>query len=181
MKIYTKTGDLGETSLIDGLRVSKADDRLEAYGTLDELNSYLGWLIVKLKPQSDEIQLLQHIQNEIFVMSSHLAIEKMDPIYKIPNLSDTLVDEIENRIDEIQNILPKLTYFILPGGTETASLCHIARCVCRNAERNIVRIKDKIPENEKIIKTMNRLSDYLFVLARKVIAQEGETEIYWKP
>ncbi len=176
-KIYTKTGDKGETSLIGGTRVAKYHIRLESYGTIDELNSYLGLIHDVLDNEYYKSVILK-IQNTLFTVCSELANEKALP------LSTSLTDEdilfLEKQIDDCNAELPPLASFILPGGHTTASYCHIARTVCRRAERCIVKLSAEAPVSEKIIKYVNRLSDFLFILARKLLKDFNKPEIIWK-
>ncbi|OFY65423.1 MAG: ATP:cob(I)alamin adenosyltransferase [Bacteroidetes bacterium RIFCSPLOWO2_02_FULL_36_8] len=179
MKIYTKTGDKGQTSLIGGTRVPKCDIRIEAYGTVDELNSWVG--LLKDQEINQEIQeTLLFIQNKLFTIGSVLATDTGKSKMKIPELKEEDITLLENEIDEMNYVLPELKNFILPGGHSTISICHIARCTCRRAERHIVQIAEENYVPEIIIKFMNRLSDYLFVLARQLGADLGAKEIPWK-
>lgn len=177
MKIYTKTGDEGSTSLLYGKRVSKGDLRIEAYGSVDELNANLGLLNDLLK-DFDTNQFLKNIQDNLFVVGSNLASEKTDN-----NLSKISVIEIENiekKIDEINVHLPDLKHFILPGGHINVSICHICRTVCRRAERIVVRLSNEVNVDPTIIVYLNRLSDYFFVLSRKISLDLGVEEVKWK-
>jgi cob(I)alamin adenosyltransferase len=166
MKIYTKTGDKGDTSLIGGQRVSKTHERLEAYGSVDELNAWIG-LIACQDIEDKSKTLLYHIQSRLLVIGSHLACPTPEIAITLPQLDIREISLLEQAIDDIDAKLPKLNNFILPGGTTVSSYCHIARTVCRRAERNILRISDFKPE-EPVLIFINRLSDYLFVLARGV-------------
>ena len=187
MKIYTKTGDKGKTSLFGGTRVPKHHLRIDAYGTIDELNSHIG-LLRDQKIDNNTSAALLKIQNELFTIGSMLATppekEKLKSgkdrlaIFKIS------VDEIlflEKEIDAIQKLLPEMTNFILPGGHQTVSFCHIARCVCRRAERLTVQLHQEEPVDENVLVYLNRLSDYLFVLARKLSIDNQAKEIAWIP
>ena len=185
MKIYTKTGDTGNTSLFGGTRVPKFHLRIEAYGTIDELNSYIG-LIRDQEIDKYISEVLLTIQNELFTIGAMLATppskEKLKngkdrlSIYKI---SQEQILCLEQEIDRIQKILPVMTNFILPGGHQTVSFCHITRCVCRRAERLTVQLHQQEPLNETVLAYLNRLSDYLFVLARKLTIDNQAMEIPW--
>jgi cob(I)alamin adenosyltransferase len=182
MKIYTKTGDKGTTSLIGGTKVSKAHLRIEAYGTVDELNSYIG-LCRDLLTDTNARSILQEVQDRLFTVGSSLACDpEKEPKMKIPDLKEEDVTLLEKEIDAMNEILPPMKSFVLPGGHVTVSQLHIARCVCRRAERCCVRLE---MENEEVppivIKYVNRLSDYLFVLARFASHQLNAEEIPWKP
>lgn len=179
MKIYTKTGDKGQTSLIGGTRVPKCDIRIEAYGTVDELNSWIG--LLKDQEIKKEIQeTLFFIQNKLFTIGSVLASDPEKSKMKLPELKGSDVTLLENEIDEMNYVLPELKNFILPGGHSIISICHLSRCVCRRAERHIVQIAEENYIPEIIIQFMNRLSDYLFVLARQLATDLGAEEIPWK-
>lgn len=184
MKVYTKTGDKGKTSLVGGTRVAKSDDRIEAYGEIDELNSWIGLLLSKLPQKHFSRKTLANIQNELFVVGSHVACE-IDQRSKIqlPKLSDKLVDELENEIDQMQTNLEELKNFILPGGHELASLSHILRTVSRRVERKVVALIEKENDHEMnaIVVPLNRLSDFFFVLARFFNHENGVIESKWIP
>lgn len=181
MKIYTKTGDKGTTSLIGGTKVSKADLRIEAYGTVDELNSYIG-LCKDLLTDSHGKAVLQEVQDRLFTIGSSLACDPVkEPKMKIPDLKETDIQLLENEIDRMDGIIPPMKNFILPGGHPTLSHLHIARCVCRRAERGCVRLEIESGHPEAmIIKYLNRLSDYLFVLSRYAGHLMQVEEIPWK-
>lgn len=182
MKIYTKTGDKGKTSLIGGTKVYKSDLRIEAYGTVDELNSYVGLCLDHLN--SDNINnVLAEIQDRLFTIGSALACDPdKETKLKIPDLHETDVELLEKEIDRMNEVLPLMKSFILPGGNIAVSTLHIARCVCRRSERCCVRMQKKEMEVEPlIIKYLNRLSDYLFVLARFAAHELKIEEIPWKP
>ena len=182
MKIYTKTGDKGKTSLIGGTKVYKSDLRIEAYGTVDELNSFVGLCLDHLR--SDTINnVLAEIQDRLFTIGSALACDPdKETKLKIPDLHETDIELLEKEIDRMNEILPRMKSFILPGGNISVSTLHIARCVCRRAERCCVRMQKKELEVEPlIIKYLNRLSDYLFVLARFAAHELKIEEIPWKP
>ncbi|HAN20008.1 MAG: ATP:cob(I)alamin adenosyltransferase [Bacteroidetes bacterium GWC2_33_15] len=180
MKIYTKTGDKGETSLIGGTRVPKYHDRIEAYGTVDELISYIG-LIRDQKIDSNTINTLIEIQDRLMTCASILATDCENCKVKIPELYDSDIEFIEKEIDKMEKDLPPLSSFILPGGHSTVSYCHIARNVCRRAERNSIKVQNQFKHSEKVIQYLNRLSDYLFVLSRKLSTDLFAREIPWKP
>jgi cob(I)alamin adenosyltransferase len=187
MKIYTKTGDNGTTALFGGTRVKKNNSRIESYGTVDELNSYIG--LIKDQEISDEAKAsLLKIQNELFTLGAMLATPPEKETLKngkerlnIPKIDDTSILFLENEIDKMDAVLPQMTHFVLPGGHQAVSFCHIARCVCRRAERLSVELNDEEPLNENILKYLNRLSDYLFVLARKLSLDLDVEEIKWIP
>ena len=178
MKIYTKTGDKGETSLLGGARVPKYHLRIEAYGTVDELNSYLG-LIRDQEMEKKTKELLIQIQDNLFVIGSHLAKEPGKDKVKIPSISEEMIIELEEKIDEMNESLPPMKFFVLPGGHPTVSYCHIARCVCRRAERVCVHLAENSEVDAIITKYLNRLSDYLFVLSRKFTQDLNAEEIPW--
>jgi len=181
LKIYTKTGDKGTTSLIGGTKVLKSDLRIEAYGTVDELNSYVG-LCRDLLIDEPSKKNLQEIQDRLFTIGSSLACDpEKEPKMKIPDLKEDDVILLEKEIDRMNEVLPEMKNFILPGGHITVSHIHISRCVCRRAERCCVRLQENQEENSIIIKYLNRLSDYLFVLARYVSHLLKAAEIPWKP
>jgi cob(I)alamin adenosyltransferase len=167
MKIYTKTGDKGLTSLIGGTRVPKHHLRIESYGTVDELNAYIG-LIADYELTAADKETLKQIQNCLFVIGSSLAADPERSQMTLPDLTDADVVLLEQEIDRMNGVLPELRHFILPGGNQTISACHIARCVCRRAERVTVHLAEESSVDEKIVVYLNRLSDYLFVLARMV-------------
>lgn len=182
LKIYTKTGDKGFTSLIGGTKVPKSHLRIEAYGTVDELNSYIG-LCKDLLTDNQSKTILQEIQDRLFTIGSSLACDPEKELkMKIPDLKEDDVTLLEKEIDRMNETLPPMKNFILPGGHPSVSHLHIARCVCRRAERCCVRLEFEKEEIESItIKYLNRLSDYLFVLARYIAHQLKAEEIPWKP
>ncbi len=180
MKIYTRTGDKGTTALLGGKRVSKSDLRIEAYGTVDELNSYLG-LLRDHEELSGKSELLIRIQNQLFVMGSHLAAEPGKSFDYIPDFKENESKVLEDAIDEMDASLPEMRNFILPGGHQLVSFIHIARCVCRRAERAIIELSQSENVLDQIIIYLNRLSDYLFVLSRVVAQQVGAEEVPWTP
>ena len=181
IKIYTKTGDNGITSLLGGTKILKSDLRIEAYGTVDELNSYIG-LCRDLVPDNAAKNVLSEIQDRLFTIGSSLACDPAkEPKMKIPDLKEEDVGLLEKEIDRMHRVLPEMKNFILPGGHPTVSHLHIARCVCRRAERCCVRLQEGATEDDFIIKYLNRLSDYLFILARFVAHLLKVEETPWKP
>ena len=180
MKIYTKTGDKGETSLIGGVRVPKYHLRIECYGTVDELNSYIGYVKCCTSDPAS-LQLLAGIQDDLFTIGSHLAADPEKSRMHLPDLKEEDVLAMENEIDRMNESLPELRNFILPGGSRDNALCHVARCVCRRAERLVVHLSSESEVNPLIPKYLNRLSDYLFVLARKIAADTSVPETAWRP
>ena len=180
MKIYTKTGDAGITSLLGGSRVSKSELQIEAYGTVDELNSNIG-LLRDLVVNKGVKDLLISIQNKLFTIGAHLANDKEKGAIKLPALNIEIIKILEKSIDRMEEDLKPLTKFILPGGHPTVSQAHICRSVCRRAERSIIRFND-INDNvtQIIIQYLNRLSDYLFVLSRKLGNELNTEEIIFE-
>ncbi|MFA7245044.1 MAG: cob(I)yrinic acid a,c-diamide adenosyltransferase [Candidatus Magasanikbacteria bacterium] len=180
MKIYTKTGDKGETSLLGGKRVFKNCVEIEAIGEVDELNSFLGMLLSSLENNFKKEKLfLQKIQNNLFNIGSALAAVQTD-LVKIPQINKSATNSLEKAIDQMEKELPKLTQFILPGGHTSASLAFQTRAVCRRAERIIIKLNEHYVINKNILSYINRLSDYLFVLARYLNKKENVAEITWK-
>jgi cob(I)alamin adenosyltransferase len=179
MKVYTKTGDKGQTSLIGGTRVPKHHIRIESYGTVDELNSYIG-LIRDQQIDDNSKTILVEIQDRLFTIGSSLASDPEKSKMKIPDLKEEDVTLLENEIDKMNEALPEMRSFILPGGHTTVSYCHIARCVCRRAERLTIHLSENSFVAELVIKYLNRLSDYLFVLSRKLSQDLKAEEIPWK-
>jgi cob(I)alamin adenosyltransferase len=180
MKIYTKTGDKGQTSLLGGARVAKSDIRIEAYGTVDELNSYLG-LIRDLNENNSRKNHLIRIQETLFAIGSLLATQPGKSFSFVPQIKVDDISFLENQIDLMVAELPEMRNFILPGGHSSVSFCHIARCVCRRAERTVITLAEKSDVDESIIVYLNRLSDYLFILSRQLTKETGAEEIPWKP
>jgi len=181
MKIYTKTGDEGKTSLFRGGRVSKDHDRIEAYGTVDELNSVIGIAIAKSKTE-EIIQILTKIQNDLFIVGSDLATVNDNPNdKKVLRVTDEMIEQVEKNIDFFDNKLPQLTNFILPGGSISASFLHLARTVCRRAERKVVRLMNSVDISIKIMIYLNRLSDFLFVLSRFENQNANIPDTVWIP
>jgi cob(I)alamin adenosyltransferase len=181
LKIYTKTGDKGTTSLIGGTKVPKSHHRIEAYGTVDELNSYIG-LCRDLLEDNATRDLLQEIQDRLFTIGSSLACDPVkEPKMRIPDLKETDVQLLEKEIDRMNEVIPAMKSFILPGGHPTVSHLHIARCICRRAERCCVRLElESLEVDSVILKYLNRLSDYLFILSRYAGHQMNIQEIPWK-
>lgn len=187
MKIYTKTGDKGTTSLFGGTRVPKHHIRIESYGTVDELNAHIGLI----KDQEIELhtkEILNRVQDRLFTIGSTLATEPEKATLKsgkerlsIPKISEEDILLLENEMDLMNDALPEMTHFVLPGGHQSVSFCHIARCVCRRAERMSTALYEISPFDEMVLKYLNRLSDYLFVLARKLSKDLNAEEIQWIP
>jgi len=187
MKVYTKTGDKGTTALFGGTRVPKHHIRIESYGTVDELNSYIGLI------RDQEINLLYQnvlieVQDRLFTVGAILATPPEKEVLKngekrLQNLgvTESDIEYLENEIDAMETELPPMTHFVLPGGHTTVSYCHIARCVCRRAERLATHLNDIEPTDELVLKYLNRLSDYLFVLARKLSHDLNANEVQWIP
>jgi len=177
-KIYTRKGDKGETSLIGGTRVPKNHIRIDAYGTVDELNSYIG-LIRDLEISNQYKKVLIEIQDRLFTAESLLASDKNYKTNTLPTLKDKDILFLENEIDQMNEELPTLNSFILPGGHPVVSHCHVARCICRRAERITIELSDNHYVDALVIKYLNRLSDYLFVLARKLGRDLNALETIW--
>jgi cob(I)alamin adenosyltransferase len=180
MKIYTKTGDKGYTSLIGGTRVPKHHLRIESYGTVDELNSYIG-LIRDQDISANDKDLLKQIQDRLFTIGSSLAADPEKSRMVIPDLHPADIELLEKEMDRMNETLPELRHFILPGGSNAISYCHIARCVCRRAERLSVHLAEESTVDEKVNIYLNRLSDYLFTLARMIGHQNKVPENQWIP
>ena len=174
--IYTKTGDKGTTSLVGGTRVPKFHPRVEAYGTVDELNSHIGLLAEMIK-SADSVQynLLKEVQRNLFIVQTLLATEK-EVKFELPQLPGTAVADMEHNIDCLQDTLPPFRSFVIPGGTMAAAQCHVARTVCRRAERRIVQLAQEAEVDSRITCYINRLSDYLFVLSRHLVLSQGAEE-----
>jgi cob(I)alamin adenosyltransferase len=179
-KIYTKGGDKGQTSLLGGSRVPKYDSRIDAYGTLDELNSFIG-LVRDQEIDHRQKDVLLQVQHILFVAESNLAADKPEHLEKLPKVSESEIELLEREIDHMNLDLPELRSFILPGGHVSVSHCHVARTICRRAERLTIKLSEHHPVDPLIIKYLNRLSDYLFVLARKVGKDANAEETVWKP
>ena len=181
MKIYTKTGDKGQTSLIGGTRVPKSSHRIDAYGTVDELNSWIG-LVRDQEVNAGRRELLKEIQDRLFTMGSTLATDPGAGKHKpLPPLLAGDVTRLEQAIDEMEATLPPLREFVLPGGHQAVSFCHVARTVCRRAERLVIGLHADAPVDELVVTYLNRLSDYLFVLSRAMAQELGAEQVSWKP
>ena len=180
MKIYTKKGDNGTTGLIGGTRIIKSSLRIEAYGTIDELNSYIGLVRDQDIHESYKKQLIE-IQDRLFTIGSSLAADPEKSTMKIPDLHSSDIELLEKWMDEMEEVLPEMKNFVLPGGHQTVSFCHVARCVCRRGERIIVDLNQHEFVAELVISYINRLSDYLFVLSRKITLDLGAVEQPWQP
>ncbi len=187
MKVYTKTGDKGTTALFGGTRVPKHHIRIESYGTVDELNSHIG-LIRDQDIDTNYKKILERIQDKLFTVGAILATDPEKAILKngqerlnIPKISDNDIELLENEIDGMESELEPMTHFVLPGGHTTVSYCHIARCVCRRAERLSVHLNELEPTDTMVLMYLNRLSDYLFVLARKLSKDLHANEVKWIP
>ena len=187
MKVYTKTGDTGTTALFGGIRVPKDHARIESYGTVDELNSYVG-LIRDQEINQHFKDILIEIQDRLFTVGAILATPPEKEVLKngqkrLQNLGiiESDIELLEKEIDTMEDSLPQMTHFVLPGGHTTVSYCHIARCVCRRAERLAVHLSHNEPVADIAIKYLNRLSDYLFVLARKLSKELNADEVKWIP
>lgn len=187
MKIYTKTGDKGTTALFGGTRVPKHHIRIESYGTVDELNSHLG-LIRDQHINQHYKNVLMHIQDRLFTVGAILATDPKKALLKngkerlnIEKISAENIERLEHEMDTMNEALPPMTHFVLPGGHQTVSFCHIARCVCRRAERLASALNDLEPFEANALTYLNRLSDYLFVLARKLSSDLQANEIKWIP
>lgn len=181
MKIYTKTGDTGQTSLISGRRVSKADSRIDSYGTVDELNSWIG-LVRDQAVNTSRRDLLKEIQDRLFTVGATLATDPdKTPRKAMPDIVEADITLLEQAMDSMDAELPELRAFVLPGGHESVSYAHLARTVCRRAERLVITLNNESPVDPLVIQYLNRLSDYLFVLSRKMTQELGSEEVAWKP
>ena len=184
-KVYTKTGDKGETSLVSGNRLSKANDKIDLYGEVDELNSHVGLGVCYLQKNeslfSGQLELLHKIQHVLFDLGSNLACEdEFREKYKLPQISEKIIEELEHNMDLMDNELPKLNNFVLPGGDLACAQFHVCRTVTRRFERKLIGSLDEEPAPENGIKFTNRLSDYFFVLSRYVNYQLKQKEVLWK-
>ena len=190
-KVYTHTGDHGETSLVGGVRVKKSDIRLEAYGTVDELSAHLGMLVSMIQESQligddqsrmdEECALIIRVQNNLFNVCTHLATDQSQtPLYPSAHLEEGEIELLERRIDELMKKLPERQGFILPGGVPAACQAHICRTVCRRAERRIAALAEVAQIAPEMQQYVNRLSDYLFVLAKIINFNEGKSEIVWQ-
>lgn len=187
MKIYTKTGDKGTTALFGGTRVPKHHIRIDSYGTVDELNSHLG-LLRDQQVDEHSREIIIKIQDRLFTIGSTLATDPEKAVLKsgkqrleIPKISLDDIELLEHEMDRMNETLPPMTHFVLPGGHQTVSVCHVARCVCRRAERLATALHEIEPFEEQVLQYLNRLSDYLFVLARKLSHELKAEEIQWIP
>ena len=179
MKIYTKSGDRGTTSLVGGTRISKAELRIEAYGTVDELNAYIG-LLGDFEVNTDKKALLKEIQDRLFTIGSILASEPEQTKKQIPDLHESDIEALEKAMDVMNEDLEPMRFFILPGGHQHVSFGHVARTVCRRAERQVVRLAEENDTDYLVIRYLNRLSDYLFILCRFMAKHLGVAEVAWK-
>ncbi len=174
--IYTKTGDSGTTSLVGGTRVLKCDIRVEAYGTVDELNAHIGLLAEMVKSiDSPHYEALKQVQRNLFIVQTLLATEK-EVKFELPQLPADAVEDLEHRIDKLQESLPPFLSFVIPGGTMASAQCHVARTVCRRAERCIVKLRQEAEVDSRVASYVNRLSDYLFILSRELVLSQGAEE-----
>jgi len=180
-KIYTKTGDKGQTSLLGGKRVSKAHLRIDSYGNVDELNAFIGLLKDHPDMESRISNQFYWIQEHLFSIGSNLAVESDFKGFELPTVSSLEIKQLEVWIDKYTSELPELKNFILPGGHEIVSLCHVCRTVCRRAERSITALEEESSIGEHILPFMNRLSDYFFVMSRKMASLLNAPETPWKP
>lgn len=180
MKVYTKTGDKGTTALIGGTRVAKHHLRIDSYGTVDELNSYIG-LIRDQQINEQYKTILKEIQDRLFTVGASLASDPQKSKMVIPDLHESDIELLEKEMDKMNDELPSLRHFVLPGGHTTVSFCHLGRTVCRRAERLVVELAEDGTVNELVIKYLNRLSDYLFVLGRKLAKDLNAEEYIWVP
>jgi len=179
-KVYTRKGDQGQTSLVGGQRVSKASTRLEAYGTVDELSSHLG-LLAAMLPDGHEKDLVERIQNNLFNVCTNLATDQdQTELYPSAYLPEGAIKELEDEVDSIMHELPERQGFILPGGTQEAAQAHVCRTVCRRAERRIVALAEEATVSPEVQQYVNRLSDYLFILAKKLNFLAGKSEKVWQ-
>ena len=181
-KLYTKTGDKGKTSLVGGQRVPKSCNRLESYGTVDELNSFIGLLMAYLPKEDDNQETLKFIQHKLFTVGAYLATDNSQPMdFEVPSgITADTIKRIEKEIDRLDAAVPPMLLFILPSGGKATSAAHICRVVARRAERCIYRVVDEGAEvEEAVLKFVNRLSDYFFILARNLARMESGEEITW--
>lgn len=179
-RVYTKTGDKGETSIVGGIRVKKSCERLEAYGTVDELSSQLG-LLASLLPDGEDKSLIIRIQTNLFNVCTNLATDQSQtPLYDSAKMADGEIELLEQEVDRIMKLLPERQGFILPGGCQAAAQAHVCRTVCRRAERRIVALSEVAQISPETLQYVNRLSDYLFVLAKKINFNAGVSEIVWQ-
>lgn len=179
MKIYTKTGDKGMTRLVSGTQIHKSDLRLDAYGTIDELNAHIG-LLHDLMSDYEQKKMLDVIRNLLFVIGSNLADDGKSK-KQVPVVVTRDIEMLEEEMDLMSEKLEPLKHFVLPGGHSTVSYCHIARTVCRRAERIVIKLSEEVDVESNILIFINRLSDYLFVLGRKLSKDFDVKEVFWKP
>jgi len=178
-KLYTRSGDKGTTSLVGGERVSKTDQRIESYGTIDELNSFIGLLMVEVTDEID-LDFLRFVQHKLFTIGSYLATNQNSRELKIESrVTPESISRVENEIDRLDESLPKMAGFVLPGGSHSAALAHVCRTICRRAEREIYRLKEAERVEDALLVFVNRLSDYLFALGRKECIKSNGDEIIW--
>ncbi len=178
-KVYTKTGDKGTTALFGGRRLPKFHLRIDSYGTVDELNSHLGLLCDQIDSTAEK-EFIKNIQDRLFTVGSNLASDP-DKDMIVPDLRESDIEALEKAMDKMDESLPALKNFIIPGGHPVVSQCHVARCVCRRAERLVASLKANEPVPDIVVIYLNRLSDYLFVLGRKLGADLGVEEVVWNP
>jgi cob(I)alamin adenosyltransferase len=180
MKIYTRTGDSGKTSLVEGTRLSKAHERIEAYGTVDELNSFIG-LLADQEAGVQYRTILKSVQDKLFVIGANLASDPNRRAERIPPVKESDISMLENAMDEMDASLPELRHFVLPGGHPAVSLAHVGRTICRRAERCVIKLAADEEVPELIVPYLNRLSDFFFVLSRKICFDLGIEEVKWHP
>lgn len=179
-RVYTRTGDKGETSIVGGIRMKKSSERLEAYGTVDELSSHLG-LLASMLAEGAEMSMILRIQNNLFNVCTNLATDQSQtPLYDSAKLADGETELLEQEVDRIMKLLPERQGFILPGGCQAAAQAHVCRTVCRRAERRIVALSEVAQISPETLQYVNRLSDYLFVLAKIINFNAGVSEIVWQ-
>ena len=178
-KVYTRTGDKGETSIVGGIRMKKSSERLEAYGTVDELSAHLG-LLAAMLPDGEHKSMIIRIQRNLFNVCTNLATDQSQtPLYDSAHLPEGEIELLEQEVDKMMSLLPERHGFILPGGTQAAAQAHVCRTVCRRAERRIVALAELTPVSPETQCYINRLSDYLFVLAKKINFNANVSEIIW--